>query len=195
MADLPERSGVVQAGSVFSTETLAELGAINLAELPDRPAERVLVVDRDDQPASTAILDRLRELGVDPDHVALAGTDLFLDHPTEYATVPGEIVDEISNWVGPSEISNDTPDAPTRRTSATIAWQGGTVEEEVVALGPVGFVGILTRPSSGVPRGTVVWLEFGLGAPCRAGSGLGRVRPDVGTVGLRLRPRGLLGVG
>ena len=161
MADLPERSGVVQAGSVFSTETLAELGAINLAELPDRPAERVLVVDRDDQPASTAILDRLRELGVDPDHVALAGTDLFLDHPTEYATVPGEIVDEISNWVGPSEISNDTPDAPTRRTSATIAWQGGTVEEEVVALGPVGFVGILTRPSSGVPRGTVVWLNSG----------------------------------
>ena len=35
---LPERSGVVQAGSVFSLETLDGLGAIDVRALPDRPA-------------------------------------------------------------------------------------------------------------------------------------------------------------
>ena len=58
---------------------------------------------------------------------------------------------------------------------ATIAWQGSHVEEEVVELGRSGLVGILTRPSSGVPRGTVVWLKFGLGTSCRSRPGLGGI--------------------
>jgi dienelactone hydrolase len=159
--ELPERAGVVQAGSVFSVETLAGLGAIDVRALPDRPATRVLVVDRSDKPASTAILDRLRALGVEPDHIALEGAELFLDHPTEYATVPDDIVDEITAWVGSSEVFAEAADVPARRTTATIAWEGETVEEEVVELGRLGFVGILTRPPSGVSRGTVVWLNSG----------------------------------
>ena len=70
----PERSGgVVQAGSVFSAETLADLGAIDLATLADRPAPKVLLVDRDDKPASASLLERLRALGVEPDHVVAPG--------------------------------------------------------------------------------------------------------------------------
>jgi len=159
--DFPARSGVVQAGFVFSAETLAGFGTIDLGALPDRPAAKVLVVDRDDKPASVAILDRLRALGVEPDHLVRAGADLFLDHPTEYATVPGAIVDDITGWVGQSELSAETQDAPARRTTAAIAWQGEDVEEEVVELGRLGLVGILTRPPSGVSRGTVVWLNSG----------------------------------
>ena len=72
--DFPERSGgVVQAGSVFSAETLAALGAIDLATLPACPAQRVLVVDRDDKPASSKLLERLRSLGVEPDHLVRGG--------------------------------------------------------------------------------------------------------------------------
>ena len=159
--ELPERAGVVQAGSVFSAETLAGLGAIDVGALPDRPATRVLVVDRSDKPASAPILDRLRALGVEPDHIVREGAELFLDHPTEYATVPDDIVDEITAWVGSSEVFAEPEDAPARRTTATIAWQGETVEEEVVELGRLGLVGILTRPPSGVSRGTVVWLNSG----------------------------------
>lgn len=157
----PERSGVAQAGSIFSAETLASLGTVDLGALPDPPAAKVLVVDRDDKPASTAVLERLRALGVEPDHVVRAGTDLFLDHPTEYATVPDAIVDEIASWVGSSEVLAEPPDAPARRTTATIAWQGEAVEEEVVELGSPRLVGILTRPPSGISRGTVVWLNSG----------------------------------
>lgn len=56
----PERSGgVVQGGSVFSTETLADLSTLDLSTLESRPAPRVLVLDREDKPASTVLLDRL----------------------------------------------------------------------------------------------------------------------------------------
>ena len=157
----PDRSGVVQAGSVFSAETLAALGKIDVGALPDRPAATVLIVDRDDQPASTAVLDRLRALEVEPDHAVRTGTNLFLDHPTEYATVPDGIVDEICAWVGPSEVTAASSAVQERRTVATIAWQGEPLEEEVVQLGKLGLVGILTRPPSGLSRGTVVWLNSG----------------------------------
>ncbi len=155
----PEHSGgVVQAGSVFSTETLTDLGAIDLAALTDRPAPKVLIVDRDDKPASTPLLERLRALGVEPDHVVGGGTDLALDRPTEYATVANDIVDEICRWVGPGDVTAPaTADPP---TAATLGWHGGTVQEEVVHFGARGLVGVLTRPS-GHSRGTVVWLNSG----------------------------------
>ena len=157
----PARSGAfVQAGSVFSAETLAELGAINLATLPELPAARVLVVDRPDKPASTALLDRLRALGVDPDHLVRPGTELLLDRPTEYATVAEDIVDEICRWIGPGAVELETLSHADRWTSAPILWRGKLVDEEVVELGPSGLVGVLTR-STRLSRATVVWLNSG----------------------------------
>jgi alpha-beta hydrolase superfamily lysophospholipase len=162
----PEGSGgIVQAGSVFSAETLADLSAINLTTLEERPAARVLIVDRADKSASTPLLDRLRQLGVEPDHVVAAGSELLLDRPTEYATVAEDIIDVICRWVDPDP-DPDPSDAPTtavvrdRRTTATVLWRGRAVEEEVVDLGAPGLVGILTRPS-GASRGTVLWLNSG----------------------------------
>ncbi len=160
MPDSPERSGaVVQAGSVFSAETLADLGNINLATLPVRPAPEVLVVDRADKPVSAPLLDRLAELGAEPDHTVCAGSELLLDRPTEYATVAVEILDEICRWVGPGTVAPATV-VPERLTNATISWQGGTVEEEVVQLSDNGLVGILTLPLD-ASRGIVVWLNSG----------------------------------
>ncbi len=161
-AGSPEWSGgVVQAGSVFSAATLADLGAIDLSTLSTRPAPRVLVVDRDDKPASTTLLERLRALGVEPDHRVLGGTELLIDRPTEYATVAGDIVDEICRWVGPGGVGTAAvAPGPGIRTSTTIGWHGGAVDEEVLRLGESGLVGILTRPS-GTSRGTVVWLNSG----------------------------------
>ncbi len=173
----PERSGgIVQAGSVFSAETLADLSAINLTTLTERPAPRVLVVDRADKPASTPLLDRLRELGVEPDHIVAAGSELLLDRPTEYAMVAEDIIDHICRWIGPgagpgSDSDSDShsgsgSDAQTpavvrdRRTAATVLWRDQAVEEEVVDLGAPGLVGILTRPT-GTTRGTVLWLNSG----------------------------------
>ena len=158
--DASERAGsIVVAGSVFSAETLADLAEIDLATLPHRPAPRVLVVDRHDKPASTALLDRLDELGVARDHLVRNGTELMLDQPTEYATVPGDIIDAICRWVEPGAAAPTTREPPSR-TAATIGWRGGTVDEEVLRLGESGLVGVHTR-SVGTSRATVLWLNSG----------------------------------
>ena len=158
----PERDGaLVQAGSVFSAQTLADLGAIDLAVLRARPAPRVLVVDRDDKPASAILLERLRALGVEPEHVVAPGTDLALDRPTEYAAVAADIIEEICHWIGPCAAGTIPPRViPEALSNATIGWGRGVVQEEVVQLGHRGLVGILTRPVGG-SRGTVVWLNSG----------------------------------
>ena len=155
----PGRAGAfVQAGTVLTADTLGALGDIDLVTLEAAPASRVLVVDRDDKPANTPLLDRLRQLGIEPDHWVRAGTDRFLDQPTEYATVADELVDEIVGWVGTGEVWDRVP-AP--RPTAAIAWAGSSVDEAVVQLGEAGLVGVATRPSGGPGRGTVVWLNSG----------------------------------
>jgi alpha-beta hydrolase superfamily lysophospholipase len=159
--DAPDRSGgIVVAGAVFAAETLSDLAAIDLGTLSERPAARVQVVDRQDKPASGALLERLDELGVEVDHVVRRGTELMLDRPTEYATVPDDLVDEICRWVGPGTVSAGAEPVPPSRPSATIGWRSGAVDEEVLCLGPSGLVGLHTR-SVGTSRATLLWLNSG----------------------------------
>jgi len=156
--DRPERAdAMVQAGSVFSGETLRDLGAIDLTALPAPPAPRTLVVDRDDTPPSTPLLDRLAELGAHTDHDVVGGTEGFLDRPTEYAEVAGAVVGRICAWVGPGTTAGPVPGA---RPTATFAWAGSELEEEVVRVGDGALVGVATRPP-GPARATVVWLNSG----------------------------------
>jgi hypothetical protein len=160
--DALERAGsIVVAGSVFAADTLADLGAIDLATLSNRPAPSVLVVDREDKPASSVLLERLNGLGVALDHFVCRGTERMLDQPTEYATVPGNIIDEICRWVGPGAVeAGRTTVVVPPRTSAAIEWRGRVVDEEVVCLGELGLVGLHTR-SVGASRATVLWLNSG----------------------------------
>jgi pimeloyl-ACP methyl ester carboxylesterase len=159
--EIPERAGsIVVAGSVFAAETLAALSAIDLAAIQDPPAPKVLVIDREKKPASSALLDRLDGLGVEKDHIVRGGTEMMLDQPTEYATVPSDIIDEICRWVRPGPIATGTVTVAPPRTRAKIGWRGGVVEEEVVRLGESGLVGLHTR-SCGSSRATVLWLNSG----------------------------------
>ena len=156
--DRPERAGaLVQAGTVFSSTTLADLTALDLATIERSPAPRILIVDREDKPASTALIDRVTELGTRPDHRVLGGTESVLDQPTEYATVAEGIIGEIASWVGSGQLGRGT--IPAAVTSA-LSWQDGTISEQVVRIGERGLVGILTLPA-GDPRATVVWLNSG----------------------------------
>jgi pimeloyl-ACP methyl ester carboxylesterase len=159
--EIPERAGsIVVAGSVFAAETLAALSAIDLEALQDPPAPAVLVIDRDDKPASRTLLDRLDGLGVAKDHVVGRGSEMMLDQPTEYATVPNDIIDEICRWVRPGPIATGKATVVSPRTRATIGWRGGVVEEEVMRLGESSLVGLHTR-SVGSSRATVLWLNSG----------------------------------
>jgi len=156
--DRPERAGaLVHAGTVFSSTTLADLSALDLATIGQSPAHRILIIDREDKPASTALIDRVNELGTRPDHRVLGGTESVLDQPTEYATVAEGVIGEIASWVGSGDLRQGTiPPA----VSSALTWQGGTISEQVVRIGERQLVGVLTLPAVD-PRATVVWLNSG----------------------------------
>jgi len=160
--DDPARPGaagsIVQAGCVFTGETLDSVATVDLASLPAAPASRILVVDRHDAPPSTPLLDRLAALGATTDHVVCPGAELFLDRPTEYAEVAEEIVGRICSWVGNGTVRGP---APGSRPTATFDWRGDQVTEEVVRLGDAGLTGVATQRPGETGRATVVWLNSG----------------------------------
>ena len=117
-----------------------------------------MVIDRPDRASSTDVVDRLEALGAKVDHLVLPGSEHALDQPTEYATVPDEIIDAICRWVGTSATTPASLGSPT--SSATIAWDGEPVTEEVVELGDAHLVGVLGRPPT-PPLATVVFLNSG----------------------------------
>jgi pimeloyl-ACP methyl ester carboxylesterase len=149
--------GVVQAGSAFDPQTLAHLRTFDLTTLSVPPAVHVLVIDRDDQAPSRALVERISSLDAEVDHLVLGGSDTALDRPTEYAEIAGTVVDAIVDWVGPSGPSS-APKAPT--DVARREWTSHGVTERVVRLGRHRLVGVLTEPDQD-PRCTILWLNTG----------------------------------
>lgn len=149
---------VVVGGTVFRSDTLDALGAIDLDSLAPRPAERVLVLDRPDQPPSGGVVDRLGQLGCRVDHLVVPGSEGVLDRPAEYATVPTEIVARIVSWVGGleapgSEGREGLASGLRREPRCVLRWGTAAVTEEVVELGARGLVGVLSRRSPEGGRG------------------------------------------
>jgi alpha-beta hydrolase superfamily lysophospholipase len=150
-------AGIAHAGSVVGPETLVGLRSLDLTHVEQRPAPRVLIVDRDDRPSSEVLLSRLATLGADTEQVVVPGSERALDRPAEYAEVADEVVQEICRWVGQSP-AGGTP-LPSCAAAAT-RWDADGMSEEVLSIGPNGLVGILTEPV-GRRRATVVWLNSG----------------------------------
>jgi pimeloyl-ACP methyl ester carboxylesterase len=158
--DLLEGGTVAAAGLVFSSETLAELGALSVLGLEAPPAPRVLLVDgRPDE----RLAEHLRAVGVaDVAKRTVEGGEGALDVAAEDAVVPPEVVAAIAAWAGPAggDARDAAVDAP---GAARIAWRGGELEEEVVRLGEHGLVAVRTDPGGDARRavGTLVFLNTG----------------------------------
>ncbi len=153
---------VVYAGTVFSPETTADLGAIDLDKLAGKPAPRVLVVARPDRPCDKLVA-RLGELGTDVELQVLPGAETVLDIPAEGAETPVHIVDAIAAWIGdaPAGEGDAMPAAPPR-DKAELAWGQGRLTEEVVTIGASKLIGILGRPiGDGAKDTTIVFLNSG----------------------------------
>jgi alpha-beta hydrolase superfamily lysophospholipase len=153
--------GVAHAGSIFDSATLDELRTVDLAKLGDRPAPRVLVVDRDDRAPSTSLLERLRSLGAATDHAVVPGSAVALDRPTEYSEVPDAVVETVGDWVDRS--------APVGLGEAAAGDDGddgdscgriGPLTERIVRLGAERLVGVQTD-ALGSRRTTIVWCNSG----------------------------------
>jgi pimeloyl-ACP methyl ester carboxylesterase len=161
--DLLEGGTVASAGLVFSAQTLADLGALAVADLTQRPAERVLIVD--EQP-NAGLVAHLASLDVEVSTQAVGGGHESLDVPTEDAVVPAAIVAALRAWLAPPAGLRDAPTVPCEVDGspqpARMAWRGQELHETIVALGRDRLAGIRTEPAGGVVAdGTLVFLNTG----------------------------------
>jgi alpha-beta hydrolase superfamily lysophospholipase len=155
------RGGIVHAGTVFSAGTMADLAGFGPARLETPPADRILVLDREEPtPSVEALTARLREMGADVDHDTTPGMAVALDEPAEYTTVPTDVLARIVGWIGPTHPIGGRRKPPPTPATVTLAFHEERVQEEVVTLGPDDLVGVLTRPPV-PPLATVVWLNAG----------------------------------
>ena len=109
--------GSIEAvGFEFTAETLADLSQLDLvASITHRPAERVLVLDRDDIPPASDIVAALRTVGTDVDHQIGSGWDRFAVPDETESELPRESLDAIATWLSapaPAPASADPRDAP-----------------------------------------------------------------------------------
>ncbi len=154
-----QEGAMVAAGTVFTSPTQDALAGLDLTSLDERPAARVLVVEGD-AGASRRTVQRLRELGAVVDHELLAGGELALEEPAEYATVPDAIVEAVRSWIGPA--AGGRVEVGAARAATRLEWDGAAIEEEVVALGDAGLIGVLSRPSGGAgDRPIAVFVNSG----------------------------------
>lgn len=159
-ASAPEGT-VVSAGTVFSAATLADLGGIKLASLTERPARRVALVDGPGA-GDAKLAEALRALGCAVDAREVEGGESALESPTEYATVPGAVVEALVEAVGPVDATG-AGRIPEPRTAAELHWRGTPIAEEVVRLGPHELTGVLSAPAGGpdLARPVLVFLNTG----------------------------------
>ncbi len=98
----PLAEGALHVGGFFlSAETVADLEAINLAQLalPAAPERRVLLLERDGIAVDVALRERLENLGA---AVAVGpgdGYGAMTAHP-QTALAPGKIIDQVMAWLG-----------------------------------------------------------------------------------------------
>ena len=155
---VPSSGAMTYAGVGFDAETVAALSALDVEKLESKPAPRVLVVARPEQPCDNLVA-RLVALGVDVTSDAPPGVATVLDVPAEDAVVPMPIVERIAEWVGATPHAAHPVDhvaAPVAR--ASIVWRGVALTESVETV--AGLVAIKTTPPS--PHGaTVVFLNSG----------------------------------
>ncbi|HWU76406.1 MAG TPA: alpha/beta hydrolase family protein [Rhodanobacter sp.] len=146
---------VIYAGTVVSPDTAADLAQINLEQMEPIPSARLLLVARTDH-ACDKLATHLVAGGGDVQLEELAGAETALDTPTEGATVPTEILDVITGWIGDASASAVAPTVPVPPTLAKLRWNGGEIIEEVLPLGELELIGVCGRPASAAENGTVV---------------------------------------
>lgn len=151
------------AGFVLSDETSQAIAAVDLRALAQKPADQLLVVERDDMPAAPAWAQAMERLGVQVQCASWPGYQAMMDDPIR-AEVPAAmvrgVVDTVRKWQdqlqGPSESTQVRclPNAATRHVSCVQVAPG--IAETVVQLdaGSTSLFGILTTPAPGnLPAG------------------------------------------
>jgi pimeloyl-ACP methyl ester carboxylesterase len=143
---------------VLTQQTAQELSAIDLLGIQPR-CGRALIVDRDDVPSDAKLLDHLRHLGIETQHIAPPGYTAMMVEP--YRTkVPHQAIAEIVAWMrngltgrfrlGPTE-------DPAWPTEAILASEPGNAlrERAVRICRDPNLFGIFCEPATPPSEGVV----------------------------------------
>jgi alpha-beta hydrolase superfamily lysophospholipase len=152
------------AGSLFTAPMLADIASLSTDDV--QTSARVLVLDRPDKGSNQKMVEQLAARGVPVTRQVLAGAELMLDLPTEYATVPTAHVQAIVEWVGPAPASSAGQCLPVCTPSTALPWtdpDGGRhqLTESVLRLGARDWVGVETLSSTFQGGATVVLFNTG----------------------------------
>lgn len=144
--DESEESG----GFLLTAETIRSLKALDLHKLARRPADRALVIARDDVPADEKLARALEALGTKATFRQLPGFAAMMVAPHK-SVFPEAVHGAIVEWLG------DGTDGPARRSArpTSTAQPSGLVasevREEVIRFGEGGgYFAILTMPDAGL---------------------------------------------
>lgn len=152
--DAPAPVGRLEsAGFVLNRETCAALARLDLSGLEQGPAPRVLIVPRDDLPASDGWPPALERLGVDVTVGAWPGYARMVDDP-QRAVVPAAIIDgvlaQLRTWqVGmPSPAAADPGWGSASLHHAPAVAAAPVVETALhIEAGPARLFAVVTKPA------------------------------------------------
>jgi alpha-beta hydrolase superfamily lysophospholipase len=157
-------SGDVEAtGFLMTRETIEELRGLDLLNLRERPASRVLLIERDNFTPDPKLVAHLTQLGCTVTVDQTPGTIDALATPM-LTKVPEAIFDRLLSWLteGIPESARGQPAAGPRNDG--VAYGDGWREQPMLFGPDRRLFGILTQPESNQPpEAAVVFLNTGSG--------------------------------
>lgn len=172
-------AGVFQSGGyVMSQETREALSGVDLTQLPQSPAPNVLVLDRDDMPASAAWVKILEGQGALVQQQSLPGYVAMMADP-HHAVAPQAMLDASVRWldclapVGHSDAHRLHTQTTTCVSAACVISLSGEparkVSEQALFVSGGPAFGLLTQPGEGQSRTGHAILILNAGSTRRIG--------------------------
>lgn len=180
------------AGCLYSPETIQDMSAIDLTKCAVN-ARSILLLERDDRPANTALLQHLSATA-QVDHQAVTGMASMMNVSTEDAQVPLHAITQIVSWLdaqatgAPMDLHQAIEPTKSARTQFKTD-DDVLVQDEAVYIPPLGLFAMLGQPANQQPKHIVIFLSSGTEhriGPGRAWIHLSRHMNQLGVATLRI---------
>jgi pimeloyl-ACP methyl ester carboxylesterase len=155
---IPAQEGAIEvAGFRFTAATIAELQQLDLLKLPDKPADKILLMGRPHSSNDDRLLTHFRSLGCSAEHQVLPGY-AELEWNSSFAEMPEGAFASLAQWLRQNAPAAINP--PTSLNSTTLTapeWQ-----ETAVRFGPEqNLFGVHCRPASPQNRKLLLFVNHG----------------------------------
>lgn len=196
------------AGFLLTAETQMALGNLDVVKLEKRPAERVLLLPKDESSSEDKIAKRLESLGAAVEQQRVPGYAAMMREPRKVVR-PEVALDVLTDWFCALDGPPPTPSASSPEPAALVTRApyatGATVREEPLRFGADDrLFGVLTEPIERGPRARTALLLLTIAHYHRVGvqrthvtfareaaaRGFSAFRLDVRGVGDSLSPTG-----